>query len=180
MTCSFSPVARARHLPGRRHLLARPVVASLPFRAGDPSSILTRRICFLPPIVHAAPHRPLSSRPTGLAPRRLGTHSPPPLLRSLYLLQCFPHLSPPSSELRLGRVPRRLDRVLTVVQPIGLTSSSPRRLTAHRPRGRGSEGLPYELYSAHPRVYGGDARDGTLLGCDISLLHHIRFPLVHP
>ena len=52
---------------------------------------------------------PPPPRPTGLAPRRLGTHSPH-LLRSLYLLQCFPHLSPPPSKLRLGRVLRRLDR----------------------------------------------------------------------
>ena len=55
----------------------------------------------------------------------------PPLLRSVYLLQCFPHLSPPPSELRLGRVLRRLDRVLTVVQPIGLTVELPS--TTHGP-----------------------------------------------
>ena len=71
------------------------------------------------PTARATYERPPSPRPTGLAPRRLGTHSSPPLLRSIYLLQCFPHLSPPPSELRLGRVLRRLDRVLTVANPSG-------------------------------------------------------------
>ena len=116
------------------------------------------------------------SRSTGLAPRRLGTRSPLSYVEDLYLLQYFPRLSPPPSGLRLGRVLRRLDRVLTVVQPIGLTVEPPTTTPARRPRGRGSEGFPDDLYSAHPRVYGGDARDGTLLGCIIRLFHHIRFP----
>ena len=127
-----------------------------------PKIILAVRLCRvkqLPP-----------SRPTGFAPRRLGTV--PPLLfyvEDLYLLQYFPRLSLPPSGLRIGRVLRRFDRVHTVVQPLGLTVELPS--TTHGPSssrtwiGR----TPDELYSAHPRVYGGDARDGFLLGCSSSL-----------
>ena len=71
------------------------------------------------------------SRPTGLAPRRLGTRSPLSYIEDLYLLQYFPRPSPPPSGLRLGRVFRRLDRVLPVVQPLGLTVELP--LTTHGP-----------------------------------------------
>ena len=71
------------------------------------------------------------SRPTGLAPRRLGTRSPLSYVEDLYLLQYFPRPSPPPSGLRLGRVFRRLDRVLPVVQPLGLTVELP--LTTHGP-----------------------------------------------
>ena len=113
------------------------------------------------PTARATYERPPSPRPTGLAPRRLGTHSPPPppLLRSLYLLQCLPHLSLPPSELRLGRVLRRLGRVLTVVQPIGLTvelpstthgPSSSRTWTGRAP-GRTLLGTPQGLRRRHPR-----------------------------
>ena len=84
---------------------------------------------------------------------------PPPLLQSLYLLQYFLHLSPPPSELILGGVLRRLDRVHTVVQPIGLTVELPS--TTHGPSssrtwigrtpGRTLLGAPLGLRRRHPR-----------------------------
>ena len=103
--------------------------------------------------------QPLPSRPTGLAPRRLGTRSPLFYVEDLYLLQYFPRLSPPPSELRIGRVLRRLDRVLTVVQPIGLTVELPS--TTHSPSssrtwigripGRTLLGAPQGLRRRRPR-----------------------------
>ena len=64
------------------------------------------------------------SQPTGLAPRRLGTH---PLLyfEVLYLFQYFPRLSPPSSGTSLGQVVRRLERIEAMVQSVGLNVELP-------------------------------------------------------
>ena len=67
-----------------------------------------------------------------------------------------------------------------MVQPGGLTVELPLGLTAQRPRGRGPEGIPDGLYSAHPRDYGDDARHGILLDCIISLFHPIRVSLDSP
>ena len=80
---------------------------------------------FIPPIVHAALNRSLSSRPTGLAPRRLGT--PPPLLFTLKSISFFSISRTRLHRRRdlVGREIRRLDRIHIVVQPVGLTVELP-------------------------------------------------------
>ena len=66
-----------------------------------------------------------------------------------------------------------------MVQPVGLTVELPS--TTHSPTpARTWTGRTPGLYSAYPRTYGGDSRDGTLLDCIISLLHHFRTPQGNP
>ena len=61
-----------------------------------------------------------SSRPTGLTPRRLGTHPLHVILEYFYFFQYFSHLSPLPSRHSLGRVTRRLEWIETAVQSVGL------------------------------------------------------------
>ena len=78
----IAPFATTRHRPAqRRSLLRAPSLT----RPGAPHRCRARR--------------PPSPRPTGLAPRRLGIHSPLSYFEVLYFLQYFPHLSPPPSDL---------------------------------------------------------------------------------
>ena len=80
------------------------------------------------------------------------------LRRSLYLLQCFPHLSPPPSELRLGRVLRRLDRILRgptrqvdCRAPSATHGPTPARTWIGRHPGRTLLGAPQGLRRRRPR-----------------------------
>ena len=79
--------ASRRQLPGIHHLLPWPedIDSSPPLPSffslilvvlGNPPLLQTAGSAYSSPIVHVAPDQPLPSRPTGLAPRRFGTHSP--------------------------------------------------------------------------------------------------------
>ena len=167
MSCITRPRTRdlAVDLGHRAHFLpssptaSSPQITVLPIRAGNPTSTttLSARLVSVDRPCHI---RTASLAPTDRAHTPQIRHTfPPPLLRSLYILQCFPHLSSPPSELRLGRVLRRLDRDLTVVQPIGLTVELPS--TAHGPSssrtwigrtlGRTLFGTPQGLRRRRPR-----------------------------
>ena len=52
-------------------------------------------------------------------------HASPSYFEVLYLFQYFPRLSPPPSGFNLGRVIRRVDRIVTVVQSVGLIVELP-------------------------------------------------------
>ena len=93
---------------------------------GDFLGLASPSTCPALPTVRAAYERYPSSRLTALAPRRLGIH-PPLYFGVIYRFQYLPHLLPPPSELNLGRVIRRLDRIETVVQSIGLIVELPSR-----------------------------------------------------
>ena len=129
---------------------------------------------FLPSSARAAYDRPPSSRPIGLAPRRLGTHSPLFYVKSIFP-SIFPAPSPPPSGFSIGEC---LDDLIGSYR--GPTPRVDGRALLDDSRPIVFEDVDRKASrtnsTRHTRDYGGNARDGFLLGCFISIFHHIRFP----
>ena len=97
-------------------------------------------------------------------------------VEDLYLLEYFPHLSPPPSELSLGRVLRRLDRIHIVVQPVWLIVELPSMTHGLTPARTWTGGLLRLTLLGHPGST--ETTHGTVV-CLTALVDHY-LTVVHP
>ena len=110
------------------------------------------------PLVPRTNDQTLATTDRARAPQVRHT-SPIHLRESLHLFQSFPCPSPPPSGISIGRVFRRIDRIPTVVQPVGLTvelsstthGPTPAKTWTGRSPGRTLLNAPQGLRRRHPR-----------------------------
>ena len=97
--------------------------------------------------------------------------SPLLYIEDLYLSQYFPRLAPPPSALSLGRVLSQFDRILTVVQPVGLTVELPSTTHGLAPARTWTGRLPGLPLLDHPGFP--ETIHGTVFCLIASLEHHL-------
>ena len=157
-TCRHGPIHTR---PSRAPSLDRCSLAGSPLSHQGPlrDLVSSTRLAPADRSCHVRTTNPIATIDRARAPQV--RHSSPLLyVEVLYLFQYFPHPSPPPSGLSLGRVIRRLNRIETVVQSVGLIvellsthNPTPARTWIERDPGLTLLGAPQDLRRRRSRRY---------------------------